>query len=612
MHDNLPRAGSGDAPTVRRRWLIAVFAVLGVSAAFTSVASGDVATPVAVLAMTLGLSVTGWLLLRDSRAMAKAEGRAWRLLGTGLLIAAAGIVIHAGAWFVVGDVPTFGPLDLFWLVGYALGTAGVAMLPHTGASRWQRARLLLDGLIGAIAIGALLWAMKLQHLAADLNELSIWSRTIGTSYVLLDVGLLIVLVTVVIKRSTYRFDRRLVFIGLALLAQGGADYVFLTNGVGRTFNEVVPVFPLHIIASAMFLAAAATVSKAPEPREYADRATAPAWSFIVPHSLAAVLVGLLLISVPESGYSATDKVLLPATVLLGCLMLTRQAVAINESRRSIDHHRSVLAASISHELRTPLTTMVGFLELLDAEAFPNADERREATSLVSSQANYMATMVTDILMLASDGEESMDLQITATPVADLVGHAIIDADIDPSLARTTTSDGLTAFVDEGRIRQAVANLLSNAARYGGGQIEIVALANSGDLLLEVHDDGPGVSPKHELMIWEKFERGPNRFNAATPGSGIGLAITGAIAAAHGGMAGYKDSERLGGACFWMTLPGRVEQAGSPGRRDANDGAPPQPLRLVGGSQALGGVVSSKRGVKVVQAAVEYLGKGMER
>ncbi|MDX2343465.1 MAG: ATP-binding protein, partial [Acidimicrobiia bacterium] len=58
-------------------------------------------------------------------------------------------------------------------------------------------------------------------------------------------------------------------------------------------------------------------------------------------------------------------------------------------------------------------------------------------------------------------------------------------------------------------------------------------------------------------IWEKFERGPNRLNAVVPGSGIGLAVTNAIAKAHGGSAGYRRSERLGGACFWIRLPGRA-------------------------------------------------------
>ena len=112
--------------------------------------------------------------------------------------------------------------------------------------------------------------------------------------------------------------------------------------------------------------------------------------------------------------------------------------------------------------------------------------------------------------------------------------------------------------------------LSNAVRYGGENATVVARADNGDLLLEVHDDGPGVPRKYELMIWQRFERGPNRLNAVVPGSGIGLAVTKAIAKAHGGSAGYRRSDRLGGACFWIVSP-----AGSEKIRPAPDSPSPR-------------------------------------
>jgi len=82
-------------------------------------------------------------------------------------------------------------------------------------------------------------------------------------------------------------------------------------------------------------------------------------------------------------------------------------------------------------------------------------------------------------------------------------------------------------------------------------------------VLEIHDDGPGVPRRHEVRVWERFERGPNRLNAAVPGSGIGLAIVEAIAKSHGGSAEYRLSDELGGACFSVTLPGRVSHVETP-------------------------------------------------
>lgn len=94
---------------------------------------------------------------------------------------------------------------------------------------------------------------------------------------------------------------------------------------------------------------------------------------------------------------------------------------------------------------------------------------------------------------------------------------------------------------------------------------IRVIPQGGALVIEVHDAGPGVPKRHELVIWDRFERGPNRYNASVPGTGIGLAVVAAIAEAHGGSVGYRRSEALGGGCFWIELPGRVDTEKPPTR-----------------------------------------------
>jgi two-component system sensor histidine kinase AdeS len=111
-------------------------------------------------------------------------------------------------------------------------------------------------------------------------------------------------------------------------------------------------------------------------------------------------------------------------------------------------------------------------------------------------------------------------------------------------------------VDANRLQQILVNLLSNARRYGGDECLVVARLHQSRLTLEVHDSGSGVPKKYELTIWDRFERGPNRYNAIEPGSGIGLSMVQSIATAHGGRALYRTSERLGGACFVVELEGR--------------------------------------------------------
>ena len=83
--------------------------------------------------------------------------------------------------------------------------------------------------------------------------------------------------------------------------------------------------------------------------------------------------------------------------------------------------------------------------------------------------------------------------------------------------------GLKAEVDARRIQQVLVNLVSNVVRYGGNAVLVTAHRERSALGLEVHDNGEDVPKKWELAIWNRFERGSQRFLASNPGTGIGLA-----------------------------------------------------------------------------------------
>jgi two-component system OmpR family sensor kinase len=122
--------------------------------------------------------------------------------------------------------------------------------------------------------------------------------------------------------------------------------------------------------------------------------------------------------------------------------------------------------------------------------------------------------------------------------------------------------------DGDRLQQVLVNLVANAVRYGGDYRAVVARVERDDVVIEVHDNGPGVPPRFALRIWDRFERGPNRYNATAPGSGIGLAVVQAVTEAHGGSTSYERSTLLGGACFRLRLPLRRLIDDAPGYRAA--------------------------------------------
>jgi signal transduction histidine kinase len=180
--------------------------------------------------------------------------------------------------------------------------------------------------------------------------------------------------------------------------------------------------------------------------------------------------------------------------------------------------------------------------------------------VVVEQTMYLERIVQDLLLLAHDEPTQMTLHAAEWRIEPLVENAILSSQIGRINVATEIESGLIAFVDADRLQQILVNLLTNAGRYGGDSCLVVARGIQGHLVVEVHDAGPGVPKKYELTIWDRFERGPNRYNAAVPGTGIGLAMVKSIAIAHGGRASYRRSDRLGGACFIVEFPGRVADA----------------------------------------------------
>ncbi|MGI9585431.1 MAG: sensor histidine kinase, partial [Acidimicrobiia bacterium] len=437
---------------------------------------------------------------------------------------------------------------------------GFLTLPHTQGSPYARSRMALDGLIGAVSIGALAWTLVLSDIMHYLDGLSVSTRTIGAMYPFLDLVVFSAAMLVLLRRSTHRFDTRLALFTVGVTAQVFGDVMFLASFRGGSFENAQPLFVANLVAVAAFFATAYLLKTSPVSREYADR-DPPLWTVVAPYLPALGMLGVFVFTTYRNSAESVDGVLLAATVLVGLLVIARQGVAIVENRVHIEQQRHALVSTISHELRTPLTSILGFIELIENDQDTlDAEEKAGMLEIVHDQADYMSRIVSDLIMLARDVGSEMQLQVEPVAISEVVWQSIQASGIAAHPPTVECPSGVIGVVDAARVQQALVNLLTNATRYGGGEILIRVRVVGADLILEVHDDGDGVPRRFEVVVWNRFERGPHRLNASIPGSGIGLAIVHAIAKAHGGSASYRVSEDLGGACFAVRLPGRAAMA----------------------------------------------------
>lgn len=236
-------------------------------------------------------------------------------------------------------------------------------------------------------------------------------------------------------------------------------------------------------------------------------------------------------------------------------------------REASESRLRTFAADASHELRTPLAAIRGYAELARRHPGPLPPDIAHALGRVESEAARMTELVDELLLLARL-DAGRPLASEPVDMTRLVLDATSDARVgapDHKWQLELPAEPVVVRGDELRLRQVLANLLSNAARHTpAGTIVTVALHNVpamkglAEAVLSVTDNGPGIPAELQPEVFERFVSTRSR---AEGGSGLGLAIVHAVTAAHGGTA--TVASRPGETTFIIRLPA----IGTAGSRD---------------------------------------------
>jgi two-component system, OmpR family, sensor kinase len=217
--------------------------------------------------------------------------------------------------------------------------------------------------------------------------------------------------------------------------------------------------------------------------------------------------------------------------------------------------QTAFVADASHELRTPLTVIRGQLEVLALSDQPDAAEVRRVETLVAVEVQRMSRLVEDMLLLAQAGEDGFlrPAVIELRPfLTDLVRGM---ADAGPRRLELGAIPELRIEADEGRLAQALRNLLGNAIAHTpeNGLVELSVQAQGDRLRFVVDDDGPGIPVEQRAAIFDRFHRLDGGRSRDAGGAGLGLAIVQAIASAHGGRV-WAEAAPAGGARMVLEIP----------------------------------------------------------
>jgi signal transduction histidine kinase len=246
---------------------------------------------------------------------------------------------------------------------------------------------------------------------------------------------------------------------------------------------------------------------------------------------------------------------------------TRGLESDNARLREVNRMKDIFLSLASHELKTPLTSVIGYAELLnDHDRDLGADQRKEFTRRLKGEAEQLLGLIEDILDLTRLETGKIELKRSRVTLNELCRAAV---DTVRALARKHEIGIIEDYereedmilVDEVKIRQALVNLCVNAIKFSPakGEIRVSSRQEGESVLIEITDQGPGVSVEESAQIFTLFGQGHRKSTQGSSGLGIGLHLVKRIVELHGGTVGVRSGSGVGmnanmGSTFWVQLP----------------------------------------------------------
>lgn len=246
-----------------------------------------------------------------------------------------------------------------------------------------------------------------------------------------------------------------------------------------------------------------------------------------------------------------------------------------------DRRKDEFLATLAHELRNPLAPIRTGLQLLSGA--PPPDTTRHTIEVMQRQTAHMVRLIDDLLDVSRITRGKLELRrerVTlgsildaalegSRPLIDRNGHALRVSVAEPSLMLDA---------DLTRLAQVVSNLLNNASKYTapGGLIELGALRDGADVLIEVRDNGVGIPADRISDVFEMFSQVNRTFEHTHGGLGIGLALVRSLVEMHGGRVTAASEGAGAGSTFTVRLPLAL---------DATEQSPPKATAIAAEARA---------------------------
>ena len=338
---------------------------------------------------------------------------------------------------------------------------------------------------------------------------------------------------------------------VSLLARGGGTMTMFDTATGSPPNSMVRVY---VFATTDFAQQAQTaLDRDVYPAVPAAALLVAAVAFLATRRALRPVEEIRVRTAAVTASDPRERVAVPRTGD----EIARLAVTINETLERLEtasRTQRRFVADAAHELRSPLASLLATLEV--AETYPERTDWPEAVSVATRQARRVQALADDLLLLARLDASPIPAQDRPVDFAALAQDVATDFGARcPVEVRDETDGGALVHGIALRLERMLRNLVDNATRFAKTKVEVAVSVQGAQVVLTVHDDGPGIPAEQRERVFERFTRLDDDRSRDSGGSGLGLAIAREIAERHHGTVRVQDADAdAPGARVTVRLP----------------------------------------------------------
>src|ERR1039457_5344125 len=239
-------------------------------------------------------------------------------------------------------------------------------------------------------------------------------------------------------------------------------------------------------------------------------------------------------------------VILLAVIISGVVLNT--IFLVREIRRNEQHHAFINA--VTHELKTPVASIRLYLETLQTRGVDEA-KRNEFYRIMLDDSDRLLGAIDQILRTGRLGQSNRKLNLSPIDVQGIIGECLARVrslyKVPSEALKYRPGPPVEIQGDLDEVRAAISNLIDNAVKYSGKEVNIsveTAKIDGKYVLVRVKDRGIGIPNSELKQVFKRFYRAPGPHARRVPGTGLGLYIVRSVARAHGGRV-WAESEGPG-------------------------------------------------------------------